>query len=297
MAGAGVEPMVILNDYRNAEVDAAGFRAFVSEVKSIAGACVCCDASWELLGVLDEYEHPERGVVLVETNGTTDAEEIVMLLASDPKLRRFTLPFQVSVVDAKRWQKRFWNNGLEREQVQTAARLVLGHLDEVERGREAEVRADLAKRFPLLNPVDPPEVVAEILGMVVEGGAGTEREGRSILGRSGGKGHRQHVQKHHFAAMELFLPELVERGKLVEALKKLPLQVLRAKGVVRLKEAPEKLWIFQKIHRSNHVQLLPIEGESVIKKPLAVFVAGSFPEYFAENLIAEIEGEKPESVR
>ncbi len=288
LATEGAIPTVLLNDYKNAKVDAGLFAELDAVVKPISGACVCCDASWEMLEILDAYGHPEQGVVLLETNGTADAEETVALLASDPKLRRYSLPFQVGVIDAKRWQKRFWNNGLERDQAKVARRFFFGHLDEVDAAREAEVRAYFAEKFPATQAATAGELAEEIARMAANAGRGKEREIVFPRKRSPGGRGGTHEEKHHFSALEIALPEKVEREKLLSALRGLPPQILRAKGVVRFQDQPEKLWIFQKIHRSETAQLVPIEGEPKVKSPLAVFVAGSFPPGFPESFFESL---------
>ena len=61
--------------------------------------------------------------MLVETNGTTDSEMLIETLSLERSLRHFSLPIQISVIDAQRWQKRFWHNALEREQARTASQV------------------------------------------------------------------------------------------------------------------------------------------------------------------------------
>jgi hypothetical protein len=65
----------------------------------------------------------------VETNGTTDSEELIEMLSLESGLHKFSLSVQLSVIDAQRWQKRLWHNGLEREQARTATHLAISRLE------------------------------------------------------------------------------------------------------------------------------------------------------------------------
>ncbi|HRJ73721.1 MAG TPA: GTP-binding protein, partial [Terrimicrobiaceae bacterium] len=107
-----LRPAVIINDYQNARVDAEQLTGLASEVSAISGDCVCCGSREELVSALERFEHAPGRIVLVETNGTTDSEQLIEMLALEPALKAFSLPVQLSVVDAQRWQKRFWHNAL-----------------------------------------------------------------------------------------------------------------------------------------------------------------------------------------
>lgn len=68
----GVGFSVVVNDFENAEVDAARLRAIGAEVQAISGSCVCCSSLNEFLLTLRDIEVPEDGVLLVEANGASD---------------------------------------------------------------------------------------------------------------------------------------------------------------------------------------------------------------------------------
>jgi len=90
----GIDPHVIINDYQNARVDAELLRELADSIVPISGSCVCCGSRDELLGVLDKFEHAPNRAVVIETNGTTDSEELIELLSLEPGVARFTHPSQ-----------------------------------------------------------------------------------------------------------------------------------------------------------------------------------------------------------
>jgi CobW/HypB/UreG, nucleotide-binding domain len=95
----------------------------------ISGSCVCCGSRDKLLSTLEDFDHRPGRVVIIETNGTTDSEELIELLSLAPELERFAPPTQVSVIDGKRWQKRFWHNDLKFDQARRANHLFVSRTE------------------------------------------------------------------------------------------------------------------------------------------------------------------------
>ncbi|MGH8046132.1 MAG: CobW family GTP-binding protein [Chthoniobacterales bacterium] len=290
LQSSGLDPHVVINDYQNAKVDAALLQDLVASVVPISGSCVCCGSREELLSALENFEHAPNRVLVVETNGTTDSEELIELLSIDPSLSRYTLPIQLSVIDGKRWQKRFWHNALELEQARTANYLFVSRTDEIDAKRAALLEESF-KMHKLANTGTTPEEFArELQAISHEAGATATRD---IAAHPAGcdcghhhDEHEHHVHEepphyhahgaHHFASMQLELPQHVTRASLEAFLDALPDEVIRAKGLVRLAESPGEFHVFQKVDRS--VQLLPIGTNSRLGQPVAVLIGPRIPE-------------------
>jgi hypothetical protein len=54
---------------------------------------------------------------------------LIELLSLAPELERFAPPTQVSVIDGKHWQKRFWHNGLKFDQARRANHLFVSRTE------------------------------------------------------------------------------------------------------------------------------------------------------------------------
>jgi G3E family GTPase len=287
LQSCGLDPHVVINDYQNAKVDAALLQDLVQSVVPISGSCVCCGSREELLGALEKFEHLPNRVLVVETNGTTDSEELIELLSLEPALDRFTQPIQLSVIDGKRWQKRFWHNALELEQARTANYLFVSRLDEIDEERAALLDQSLAKHELSSERTDAGKLAHELAAIVGEVGG---LASRSVVAHPSGCdcGHEEHHHhehdephdhshaEHHFASLQIELPPLVARAALNHFLTALPDEVIRAKGLVRLAESPDEYHVFQKVERN--VQLLPIGRTSRIEHPVAVFIGPRIPE-------------------
>ena len=294
---AGVEPHVIINDYQNAQVDAGQLAALTNAVEAISGDCVCCGSRDELLGVLEKFQHGPGKAVVVETNGTTDSEQLVEMLSLEPELRKFSLPVQMTIIDAKRWQKRFWHNSLERDQARTATHLFLSRSDVVEPRRLAEVEKSLVELGLGGRRVDAHALAGEIRALCENLAAMPERSLCSGEGCShdhhhdhGEHDHHEHAhQDHHFASMELVLPAMVSRQSFGEFLKTLPDEVIRAKGVVRFAEAPDEFFVFQKVDRFDEPQFFPVGKSPRVTTPLALFIGPHLPGDVLRDAVAALK--------
>lgn len=279
LAAREIEPHVIINDYQNAKVDAQLLDGLAESVVPISGSCVCCGSRDELMTTLENFEPRPGRVVIVEANGTTDAEELIEMLSLEPGLGQFTLPIQISLVDGKRWQRRFWHNGLELDQARTAAFLHISRDSEIDGKRLAAVRESLENHGIVVPVVTPEEFSAELAVVTAEV---AEQSGRSIarceMGCDCGHDHHHdhagecHVVTHHFSSCQVDLPGLISRAALEAFLTDLPEEVIRAKGLVRLEDSPDEYHVFQKVDRFDSAQILSIGTASRLNEPVAVFI-------------------------
>lgn len=275
----GLAPGVVINDYQNAKVDAAVLADLVPVVESVSGSCVCCGSRDEFLDLLEKTALPENGILLVETNGTTDPVELLEILAMDPRAGRFGPPIQVSLLDAKRWQKRFWNNELERMQLSTAAWLHLTREKEVSAGRLQEVRSGVGKWNGTALEIGPEEL-AEFLGALrAKGSLGSARRSS---GEKPVRPEGMHRHAHGFSAVQIpLLPEL-SRDVFTKWLESLPERILRAKGLVSLREENGRRFVFQKVP-GDAPSFIPLAGPTPLE-PLAVLIGAGLSE---EELLEE----------
>lgn len=269
LGAEGLSPSLLINDYQNARIDAERFRGVIDEVTALNGDCVCCGSRDELLAALEQFEHRTGRVLLVETNGTTDSEQLLETLAFNKDLKRFTPPIQLSIIDGQRWQRRFWHNALERDQVRTATHLLISRTDIISPERLASVEKSLDSLGIHAPVTDPASFAKEIASL-----PDTLKSTRSHKHHSHSHEteHHHHHAKHHFASCEIPLPALVEKRAFEEFLNSLPEEVLRAKGLVVLREDPGEFQIFQKVGHDGSVHFFPIGQHPLIKEPVALFI-------------------------
>ncbi|MEN9817820.1 MAG: hypothetical protein RLZ32_1700 [Gemmatimonadota bacterium] len=279
----GVRPHVVLNDFRNARIDAARLAGLEALVTPLEGDCVCCATLTELLDVLRAIPHDPRGAVLVEANGATEADELLGYLALDRQLAHCTPPLQVTVVDVPRWQKRWWHNGLEAAQLRTATHVVLNWEARCGAPRRAQVRQLVCAANPQAE-VTTPERFADTLGDLVarHGGAPPRRGGVALPTVPAPVAAPQPAvastpHAHPFAALTLPLPPVVDRARFTAAVAGLPRAVVRAKGLVRFADAPDTMWVWNRTEGRRALTLDP-SAPHAGAEPVALFIGARLPE-------------------
>lgn len=283
LGAEGLSPSLLINDYQNARIDAERFRGVIDEVTTLNGDCVCCGSRDELLAALEQFEHRSGRVLLLETNGTTDSEQLLETLAFNKDLKRFTPPIQLSIIDGQRWQRRFWHNALERDQVHTATHLFISRTDIIAPERLASVEKSL-ESLGIHGPVTDPASFAREIASLPELHESPHHHAEEHHHHE--EGHHHHV-KHHFASCEIPLPAFVKKRAFEEFLNSLPEEVLRAKGLVVLREEPGEFQIFQKVGHDGVVQFFPIGQHPSLHDPVALFIGPHLPlEFLREKISA-----------
>lgn len=292
LAAEGLEPSLLINDYQNARIDAERLRGLAAEIATLNGDCVCCGSRDELLAELEKFEHGPGRALIIETNGTTDSEQLLETLAFSPALKKFTPPVQLSVIDGQRWQRRFWHNALEREQTLTATHLFISRTDTIDPARLAAVEKSLAG-LGIQAARTTPAAFAKEIATLPETAAPTEthchrHEADHVHSHGHFHGHAHHHDaEHHFASCEIPLPAEVSRPAFEKFLDALPEEVLRAKGLVVLREEPGEFQIFQKVGRDGAVHFFPIGRHPLLREPTALFIGPRLPtEALRESIAA-----------
>lgn len=238
---SGITPHVILNDHQNARVDASSLQAPGRAIKPLSGSCVCCDSLHALLEALAAVPDAPRQAVLLEASGSADPGTLLVQLSASPEVRtRFAPLIQVTMVNARRWQRRFWHNELERLQVRTASHLVVTWTDRVNETRHREVLAALEKINPRATHSDTTSLIDLLRRCADEPAAPTP-------GKSGYFAMTpEHALAHDFVATTITLPPVVRRETLLRWMDTLPAEVLRCKAIARFDEEPGSEFLIEK---------------------------------------------------
>jgi G3E family GTPase len=273
----GIVPRVIINDYRNALIDARTLSGLADSILPISGTCICCDSREELMTALATMPMGERDLVLLEANGTVDAPELVEALTADRRARRFSLPILVGVADAKRWQKRYWHNRLESDQLRAATSIWITRREEVTEERWETVVSGIRRVAPRAD-VCAPVMLADRLADIVEHADRLPRRrfAPPVLGSPSAHAHRHDAQAHHFASMEIPLRTRITRAALTDFLAALPPEVIRAKGVAFLADNPMEAVLFQKVEGRDAPALMTLSHPERLD-PVAVLIGAQCP--------------------
>ena len=260
------DPCVILNDYENAFMDSQQLLEFLTpkQVNALSGSCICCSGVTELRNQVNSIKQRDRGVTLIEANGTSDACALMGFLGVGLK-EHFLPPVQISVVDVKSWQNRGFDNELEANQIQVSSLIVLNYHEDVNHERLEKVKSDIA----YLNPT------AEIVLW-----NDLEVDKLSKLSPSKNEAKKMDHLKAHWSSCSVDLPDPIPSKQVKEIIKNIPDSILRVKGCTRF-DNDEHYTYFERVP-SGDVSIRPYYGDLITGPKLLVIGPGSDPDKLVE---------------
>jgi G3E family GTPase len=290
---------VIINDFGEVNVDAALLNRRQLELRSITGGCVCCQSFDDLVEqILVLAKNPDLDLVWIETSGLADPEEVLDHLSAAALQETTVVRRMILVVDATDFPCSWRGRAVQEEQIRYADLVLLNKSDRLDAAERQRIEAALRQ----INP--KAEIVSTHHGII-----GPER--LSAPGTHAGSGHvhepaenghichdpsHHHEHEHHdhdealpHAASTIFLPlaEPVERTAFERFLHALPASVFRAKGFIRLTDAPGQIHTFQQVRDQSELLLLPLEGMTEVATGL-VFIGPHLEEEKIRELAAEL---------
>ena len=305
----GLRPRIILNDFANASIDASRLAVLDALVTPLNGECVCCGSLRELMDLLYSTVGDAGDVMLIEANGATESDELLGYLTMDQRLSHFTLPLQVTVIDATRWQRRWLNNTLEAEQTRTATHIVLNWTEKLAAAKLAKVAASVGVVNAGAEVTTAPQF-AEALrdiarearggrrGVVSSAGVDVSSAAADGAHGHGAHGHGAHAlgapsrHRHPFASATMPLPTVVDRGAFLEFVRQLPDSIVRAKGMVRFADRDQEMFVWNRIGGRKHV-LLDVSRPHASAQPVALFIGADLPLEALQRAVGQLAGARP----
>ncbi len=271
----GWSPFILLNDYENANLDTQQFteQLQTKSIRALTGSCICCSGIHVLREFVNNIPRREKGITLIEANGTTDACSLAEFLGTGLE-DRFLPPVQLSVVDAKNWQLRGENNELEANQIQLSSLILLTHLNETTSQRKESVKKDIR----IINPT------AEIIDL-------KELDIHRLPSLSASKNKIKKLDhvKAHWSSCSVDLPDLPNRESIQELCDYFPKSILRVKGCVKI--IGEERYTYFERTPDGSVTIRPFNGIPPMGAKLLSVGLGSEPS-FLNSLIEKVLKEK-----
>lgn len=252
-------PYIILNDYENASLDAQSFKETLDDsyVRALNGSCICCSGIVELRNMVNDIPQRNKGVTLIEANGTSDACALMSFLGVGLK-EHFLPPVQIATVDVLNWQLRGDFNDLESNQVQLSSILVLTHLDQVDSIRKSNVIDSLQNLNPIAQilEMDQLEVTRLIDLLPCE----------NII-------EKLDHYKSHWSSCSIDLPFLSSQEHIYTICERLPKSILRVKGCTKIGE--DKDYTYFERCPDGRVYIKPYYGIPITGAKLLAIGVGS----------------------
>ncbi|MCC7412034.1 MAG: GTP-binding protein [Gammaproteobacteria bacterium] len=272
-AAQGVRLAVLVNDFGAINIDAELITRVDGETISLANGCVCCtirdDLATAIADLLEGPEPPQH--ILTETSGVSEPAAVAMGIAMSSRLAlRAAVDAVVTVVDAEQVMALNGEAGaLAVDQIAAADIVVVNKIDLVAGDGLNRVRDWIRAIAPSVRIVEASHgaVPAAIV-------LGTRVRPPRVAAAGG---HRDHHHESTYATWSWSEDEPLALQSLYATLGTLPLGVYRAKGIVYLREVPERRVIVQVVGARVSIARGAAWGEDPRRSRLVVIgAAGAF---------------------
>ena len=299
-ANHGLRVAVLVNDFGAINIDTQLVVGIEGETISLANGCICCTIRDDLLkAVLSVIARPERPeYVVIETSGVSDPEAVALTFML-PELREHLFVDSIlTVVDAEQAPGYTGPNALlAQDQVAVADIVVLNKIDlcspEARETAEGWVR-EISPRARILPAVQADVPLALVLGVGLFAPEHlSERGARDVHvheQRPDGGAAADHAHADHGLVFDTwsFVDERPFDFKtLRDAIKALPNDIFRAKGVLYFQDAPQRRGLLHVVGKRIRLTVGEPWGDAAPRSQLVLI--GSAGSIDAADLRARFE--------
>ncbi len=283
---------VLVNDFGAINIDAELVQSREGEMVSLRNGCICCGVSGDFIGELallrDRPDPPAH--VVVEASGVADPEQIVVL-GGLPGYRRDAA---VVVVDAETVRERAADAVTGHQimrQLRAADLLVLNKTDLVDAEQRARIHAWLRE---IAGPSTA--IVETAFGAVAIDVVLGVQAGARPAAQEHRHDHDDHDDHHpRFETWSWAGRDPISGTGLVDALRGLPDGIVRAKGLLHLREDGANRYVLQVVGRRFSIEAERPWGEEEPSSQVVVIgLPGSVDEQALEATLARLSADAPE---
>ena len=278
---------VLVNDFGAINIDAELVQSREGEMVRLTNGCICCGVAGDFIGELallrDRPDPPAH--VVVEASGVADPGQIVVL-GSLPGYRKDAA---VVVADAETVRARAADEATGHHvigQLRAADLLVLNKTDLVDAEQLAQARAWLRE---IAGPSTA--IVETSFGEVpIDVVLGVQAADRPALAPHDHHDHDDHDHQHpSFETWSWSGAAAISGTGLVEALKHLPDGIVRAKGLLHLREDPASRYVLQVVGRRFSVTVdRPWSGDAPGSQLVVIGLPGAVDADALDATLAEL---------
>jgi G3E family GTPase len=285
---------VLVNDFGAINIDAELVQSREGDVVSLKNGCICCGMAGDFIGELallrDRPDPPAH--VVVEASGVADPGQIAVL----GDLPGYRKDAAVVVADAETVRARAAHETtghLVRAQLRAGDLLVLNKTDLVDTEQLAQTRAwlrDIAGPSTAIVEASFGQVPIDVvLGVRTLASPGREPHDHDHAGHD--------PEDHHDQGFETWSWQgeaAIDGAGLVEAIKQLPAGIVRAKGLLHLREDPASRYVLQVVGRRFSVLPdRPWRDDSPASQLVVIGLAGSVDKRWLAAKLERLTAPRP----
>ncbi|MEM7008741.1 MAG: GTP-binding protein [Thermodesulfobacteriota bacterium] len=253
---------VLVNDFGEINIDAELIVNIENEVDNtvnLTNGCICCSLSEDLLeSILNILERPDLDHIIIEASGVSDPAAIALNLLLPGIRELIKIENIISIIDAENvlelTKGRYSELGIA--QISVADILILNKVDLIDKARADQIIKSLKEILPNSRIVEASHGVVPlelVFGLgVYNPDRILEAEPVNTHVHSENSSDHNHEHSHHgdvFSTWSYTTDKILSYDSLRTALKSLPTNIFRAKGIVYQDKETEKRGIVHMVGR------------------------------------------------
>lgn len=284
LAGWSGDPIVVVvNDFGAVNIDAALIRSQGENLVELENGCVCCSLAQGMAVVMDQLAAMKRrpGHVVIEVSGVGDPAGV----AKWARIPGFELNAIVVCADVETIRRRAedrWVADTVVAQLRSADIILLTKTDLITSEFHRDVEKWFSATIPDAHVTSEAGTLAALLrmGTARPDGEGVSSPGVVALDDGTDEAHSGHALDSH-RSWSVSTTQLIDVDRLHAFLAGLPEQVVRGKGVVRTRQAPDRRTVVQLAGRRIEIRQ---EGpwEDPVGRSTLVLIASADPQVPAD---------------
>lgn len=260
---------IIVNEFGDVGVDSQILTNVHSEVLEISEGCICCKLAEEFeSGVTEIIRNYSPEIIFVETSGASEPFPIFLSLQN----LGISVDGIICVVDAKNFST-YKENSTAKYQIGGSNIIVLNKTDlvseEEAKATEEEINA-LKEEYNIRNTMTgKPIFKNHVIHRAEQGIVGKEVfEGvyrvDEVVKFAEDFQHLDHTMKDSITQKVAYLREDIDFSAVDEVLESLPNNIYRVKGVVKVKDVPNAIFINYSFGDVSYEELVDYDGKSLL---------------------------------
>ncbi|MEA2048801.1 MAG: GTP-binding protein [Campylobacterota bacterium] len=260
---------IIVNEFGDVGVDSQILSNVYSEVLEISEGCICCQLAEEFeSGVNEIIEKYNPEIIFVETSGASEPFPIFLSLQN----LGICVDGIVCVADAKNFAS-YSDNSTAKYQLGGSNIIVLNKTDLVSEDEakkvEDEIRA-IKEQYNIKNTLTGKPIFKNYVIHRAEQGLVNQEvfEGiykvEEVTQFAEDASHLGHTLKDSITQKVAYLKEGIDFSEVDEVLENLPSNIYRVKGVVRVKDVPNAIFVNYSFGDASFEELIGYDGKSLL---------------------------------
>lgn len=252
---------LIVNEFGDFDIDGQLLNQFDVQTSMTQG-CICCDLQQDLIGQIHQLTQQGVERIVIEATGVANPIDIIMA-CQDPVLDDANLVLEtIGIVDCMTFLKRhelsLQTAQLMEDQVRASQRIMLNKSDQLDSDNQKQ---EVINAVEALSPHS--EIALTTYGEVQYYIANQQTVNLEEVLSHRSQGHA------HYSHMKYTFNNPVNRDDFIQFILKLPDNVLRLKGFVSFREAPDQTILVQ---YANQLPLFDDIGATDV--PLSLVIIG-----------------------